>query len=261
MPSDLIPLVTVESLVEAYESATRELRIAFTHFQSAQESLNRAFTLENYSRMSLWPVANSYCSYEDFGDRSGEKILLRVKKEAWTRVVKLLNLKKYLSQVEEDKLDRQLDKPEDLPEFTMDNIIAMAEKFYAQRFTYIADAVREVYESLRPYTSYKTNSQFRLKEGVKVILPWLQNDKWNAGRISLYHSENIRRLDNLFHMLDGKIFKTYWGPLYEGLEREWEGETEYFKFKKYQNGNVHLWFKRQDLINRMNDLAGFKELE
>jgi len=34
------------------------------------------------------------------------------------------------------------------------------------------------------------------------------------------------------------------------------GETEYFKFKACKNGNLHLEFKRMDLVSKLNQLAG-----
>lgn len=34
------------------------------------------------------------------------------------------------------------------------------------------------------------------------------------------------------------------------------GETEYFKFKCYKNGNLHLEFKRSDLVDTLNQIAG-----
>jgi len=34
------------------------------------------------------------------------------------------------------------------------------------------------------------------------------------------------------------------------------GETEYFSFRLFYNGNIHLGFKRLDLVERFNAGAG-----
>jgi hypothetical protein len=34
------------------------------------------------------------------------------------------------------------------------------------------------------------------------------------------------------------------------------GETDYFRFKCYRNRNLHLEFKRPDLVERLNQMAG-----
>jgi hypothetical protein len=35
-----------------------------------------------------------------------------------------------------------------------------------------------------------------------------------------------------------------------------EGQTEYFRFRSFKNGNLHLWFLRGDLVKEMNSVAG-----
>ena len=35
-----------------------------------------------------------------------------------------------------------------------------------------------------------------------------------------------------------------------------ECETDYFRFKWFKNGNMHLTFKRMDLVAKMNQIAG-----
>lgn len=37
---------------------------------------------------------------------------------------------------------------------------------------------------------------------------------------------------------------------------EGKGETEYFRFKCYHNGNLHLEFKRPDLVQKINAIVG-----
>ncbi len=68
-------------------------------------------------------------------------------------------------------------------------------------------------------------------------------------------------MDNVFHMLDGKgIPPGYNGPLITAINQtgpEGKGQTDYFKFALYAgNGNMHLEFRRIDLVDQLNSVAG-----
>lgn len=74
-------------------------------------------------------------------------------------------------------------------------------------------------------------------------------------------------MENVFHALDGKgsISKSHRGLLVDAIEAlEWRGdgrgETELFEFRCFRNGNLHLRFKRLDLLKRFNQRAGGKRL-
>jgi hypothetical protein len=83
-------------------------------------------------------------------------------------------------------------------------------------------------------------------------------------------------MDKVFHYLDANkpFTANYNSPLIDALEsalanrREEvnpksyaQGETEYFAFKVYMNGNVHITFRRLDLVARLNAVAGKNELD
>ncbi|MEA1875793.1 MAG: DUF4942 domain-containing protein [Bacteroidota bacterium] len=57
-------------------------------------------------------------------------------------------------------------------------------------------------------------------------------------RVNSYRHKWLTALDSVMSGLDG------------------QGETEYFKFKCFKNENLHLKFKRLDLLNLFNKLAG-----
>ena len=77
-----------------------------------------------------------------------------------------------------------------------------------------------------------------------------------------YHKrDELRALDQVFHMMDGKPQpESYEGGICDavnrttGQENRWE--SDYFKGRAFKNGNLHLEFKRQDLVDRFNAVAG-----
>ena len=145
------------------------------------------------------------------------------------------------------------------PDIDEAQILAMLEGTLANTGAFIEEAVREVFEYLRPHRShYKTNTEFEI--GKRVILSWAVETKWDGGfHVNSYREQILRAVDNVFHALDGNgTIKTHRGPLIDAIEasRTGTGETDYFKFKCYRNHNLHLEFKRLDLVARLNAVAG-----
>jgi hypothetical protein len=69
----------------------------------------------------------------------------------------------------------------------------------------------------------------------------------------------------VFHILDGKLAKhlndTYQSELVDAINDNWqEGETEYFEYKGYKNGNLHLKIKRNDLVEEMARMISDNEI-
>jgi hypothetical protein len=64
----------------------------------------------------------------------------------------------------------------------------------------------------------------------------------------------------VFHILDGKPFVSahvYSSPLLNALAKNpGEGMTEYFKYRGYHKGTLHIWFRREDLVQRFNQIGG-----
>ena len=74
-----------------------------------------------------------------------------------------------------------------------------------------------------------------------------------------HREQNIRAIDNVFHALDGNgTIKTHGGPLIDAIEtaKDGTGETQYFKFRCFRNRNLHLEFKRLDVVAKLNAVAG-----
>jgi hypothetical protein len=105
----------------------------------------------------------------------------------------------------------------------------------------------------------KTNSSFRV--GRKVILCNRVERTWNGQgfRVNHYREQEIKALDGVFHLLDGKgIIRDHRGPLQKAINEcgaAGRGETDYFAFKCFKNGNPHLTMKRLDLVKELNGLA------
>ena len=67
-------------------------------------------------------------------------------------------------------------------------------------------------------------------------------------------------MDNAFHLIDGAGISKYPENAITAIENAAKNqdfaETEYFRFQWYKNGNLHIKFKRMDLVNKINQIAG-----
>lgn len=160
---------------------------------------------------------------------------------------------------EKDKLSKHLDDPESLPEVTNEEVFQMLSDMQASASSMFEDAVREVFEFLRIYgreDRLKTNQKSRFAIGKKVILHGVV--RYWTGRLSIEYGyktrDKIASVDRIFHVLDGsKVDTGYISELVDAINttEDGTGETQYFRFRACKNGNLHLEFKRPDLVHQL----------
>lgn len=252
--TDLARRKTVEELVREWNLAMHELKAGLEHIRNATEHLKAFDTCG--SGWDLYPFRH------DDTDIDFDKKQKRMKAAAWRYLVDRIELKKMASIARAKEIDKQLhERPDTLPDITMENIFGWLEAMGTQAKTFLEEAVVEVYQKLRPHRNeYKTNSAFKV--GRKVILTHRVRGCY-SGRgkfaVQYHYSDEIRALDNVFHMLDGKSLSAYRaGDLANAIEaaEAGAGETEFFRYKCYGNGNLHLEFKRMDLVQQLNSIGG-----
>ena len=183
-----------------------------------------------------------------------------MKAAAWRYLIDRIELKKLASVKRAAEIDRQINDGTNLPEITMDNLFGWLQSLDGQAKKVLEEAIVEVFEFLRPPSRhYKTNSGFKV--GKRVILCGRVEKVWSGikFRVSYHYENELRALDNVFHMLDGKPLSNHRnGDLINAIQesRCGTGKTEYFRYKCFINHNLHLEFKRMDLVQRLNEVGG-----
>lgn len=260
----IIPRRAAAEMVDAYARAQVLIADAFGKIDEAEKILHSYFPSEYKGTFSV-------LDRNDWG-KSGTDLIraveLRLRKEAWKKLVEHLEIKKTMSNKARDLLERRLDDDKDVLPITLENILMIMEGMAAQAPEYALAAILEAFEILTPgrnhWNEYKTNqTQARKRVGKKVILTFKLCEKFNGLQLNYGTAENeMMAVDKTFHLLDGKgPFEGYRGPLVDGINKcGAEGETTYFEWKGYLNGNLHLTFKRPDLVTLLNQAAGGKYL-
>ena len=263
--TDLARRSTVTQLVAAFREAENVVRVSFATIVAAEERLNHAFTLGGHNSIRIDAARGSY--HSDFSDP--DDCVARMTRTAWRVIVERLELRRVMSIKRWTELDRELDKGT-LPAITEENVYTFA-KQYADSFgAMMRESVVEVFEWLRPgrhsaAAKYKTNSQLEIPK--KVILPYIverADKRWRFDRFKVNYNrqQELTAMERVFSMLDGQgeILDTYKSALEmainESFPNDGKGETTYFRFRVFENGNMHIEFKRLDLLKQFNQIAG-----
>ena len=256
---ELIPRTSAIALVAEYQSAVREVEQAFALLQKAKQRMTLAF---GGYHDSIFSGHVSDYNLEHELERSKE--LMR--KNAWSGVFAKINIREILSVTKAEELDRQL--REELPELTEENLWASLKQLDDDMGSLLEDSAREVFDFLRPHRErYKTNSLTEV--GQKVIIESAMDKPWKNEKVtslSPYREKYIRALDNVFHLLDGQGISKYPHDLCtlikEALRRRMQScDTRYFSCNWFQNTNLHITFKRLDLVQKLNQLAGSDKIK
>lgn len=135
-------------------------------------------------------------------------------------------------------------------EVTMDNLAATFETLSANRVEMFDRGVINLFTKLDH--TFKTNPSFRLDKKIIMDGAFTQYG-WNHHRDC---QDQIRDLDRIMHMLDGKQPKNNAGDaaaiVGSARTRPATVHTDYFEFRIFQNGNLHILFKRPDLVLGIN---------
>lgn len=253
-----LPRTTLTEMVVAYRQSEADIRQAYAILVTAEQRLKAAFAEPDSYHFDLARRIERG-SYAEPGDT-----MFEIKKNAWKLLVGKMGIRSAMSIKRAGELDKQLEDGKELPEISEENIMAMMETTLGQIVPMLEEAVKEVYDWLMPNSGwfkskYKTNLKNERALGSKVILHAIDYGYSGKFKVNYHRQQNVTALDNVFAMLDGKgVVKTHYGPLTDAIcaSEDGTGSTDYFKFKCYGNNNLHLEFRRADLVDKLNAIAG-----
>lgn len=141
------------------------------------------------------------------------------------------------------------------PAFTDGNIRATFMDLHARSGEMFRRGIVNVFRYLSD--DYKTNSNEPFRIGRKVVMTWMVGPSFKRGLQIRYGmpSDKMNDIDRIIKTLDGKQFKPrdleY--AINTALEKREVFEDDYYRVKGFKNGNMHMEFKRDDLLDGLND--------
>lgn len=249
---------TATHMAREFTEATTEIARLVGALKTQTDRLDTAFrvgTEEHYSRFGI------DLGYDGHRRIDLEDMHKAMERRAWDVLVDALGIKNVMSVAKRKEFDEQLKKGE-LPPVTEQTITAILLGLAGQADQFAKEAAHEIFGILRPSGhwggQYATNNAFRV--GRRVILSWKVERSYSGGfRVHYGCEQTLTAIDGVFHLLAGMgVMRENKGPLVAAInatDATGRGETEFFRFKCYKNRNLHLEFKRLDLVKELNFLA------
>lgn len=259
----ILPHQTVHMIVENVRQAQSDLHEAFCLLQGAKERL--AACLGSGREVGyndhLW---SSTLSDYDLPRRAHE-IEAQITRRAWAYLISHMGMQHYMTEARQHELRAQLDAGQ-FPVLTVDNVLSTLEGLTTQVGGLLLEFIIEVFDWLRPSPrsrlgQLKTNKQFLVPYTV-IVGYAVEKNYHHTFRLNYHREANMRSLGNALALLDGRGVQRYPEDLVTHLKTALHSccsgqaaEVPYMTVKPYGNGNLHIKFRRRDLIDKLNHMG------
>lgn len=141
------------------------------------------------------------------------------------------------------------------PEVTRDNLTATFQRLTAESDAMFRKGVIDLFRGLD--RKFASNPAYRI--GEKLIFSRALSEHGGWSHFGNRQAE-MRDLDRVFHIVDGQPPKDHRGDaaaMVSQMSRQQLGgtvETEYFLIRTFRNCNVHVLFRRPDLVAKVNQI-------
>ena len=230
---------TLTDLINARNTALRLHRDARTLTDKAKATLDAVGTY-------LMPNSAQFRDYES-------KVGAELDCSLWRRAFDLTGFKQLMDTEAVADFDRSLHpKP---PEFTDSNIRATLIDLHGKAGEMFRRGIVNVFRYLSD--DYKTNASEPFRIGRKVVMGYMVSPAFSRGLQVGYGgaASRLNDIDRIIKTLDKKHFqpRELEYAINVALEKLEVFEDAYYRIKAFKNGNMHLEFKREDLLNGLND--------
>jgi len=251
---------TLAEMARTYQDAENEITDSVRRLESALATLEQMFGGGARRDFRL----SDQCGRVVYLDTGS--LLVEIRRSTWRALSDRLGVRSMMSVRRAQQLDHELTKANNWPPVTEDNLRTFVNGYLSALPELLTEAVSEVFDWLRPRAGtrraqYATNNAVEV--GARCILGYACDTHYGF-RLREDTSRHLTALENVVTSLDGKgqIVKGHRSALEMALyaSESRKAETEYFRARCFKNGNMHLEFKRTDLLAKFNALAGGKHL-
>jgi len=228
---------SISDMIEARDKA-------LNHIISASESLSKA--TEVLERIDGYLIPDKV-SINDVRVNVKE-ITQDLDRRSWERSFKAAGFNKIMDAKALSELRASLQQ--NPPEFNLNNIRSTFLSVASDADTIFKRGIVNVFSALS--SEYKVNSSEPFKIGKKIICNYMVS----SSRVSQYRVDQLNDLDRVFRIAAGQEYEPF--KLANEINAAWvkgeDHECELFKIRGFKKGSAHIWFKRQDLLDKVNKM-------
>jgi len=256
IPANQIPLVqlcgqrdaALQKMDEAIQCLAKGLALA----EEARDLASHAANGVAFSVVDRRQDSHYRRLFEAFSaDQSREVFRKHTDACVWIHLIDAMGMSRLMDATAKEDFHKQLQK--EVPEVNEGNVYATLASLHGDANLIFQRGLAVAFSSLDK--RFKSHDAFQL--GSRVILTNLF-DEWGSIRYGSKTKDTIADIERVLAVLDGKEPNA--GALFEEVSKSRKGwgrqqgvcETEYLRIKTYKNGNAHLWFTRDDLVQKAN---------
>lgn len=284
-PNALVPRATVAQICAGRDRALALYGEAYAALSAASEALKDAAS-ELRKAAPLRPNGYNHHSHDKQSPFIGfldvaarDDFMAEARKmvdtDVWAHIVEITDLERLMDKKAKDELRQQLLTTP--PEATVDNVFATLQGFMLSADDIFRRGIAECFSKL--------DRRFRSHDGWKIgsrVILTSAFDEWGHWNYHRNHRDTLTDIERVFLVMDGKKLPPT-GLSYgigaaqdDGKEppyirivdaidnargrgftaRQTEVVADYFTVRVFKNGNAHVWFKRDDLLQKVNKLLG-----
>lgn len=177
----------------------------------------------------------------------------------WERLILTSGIEKLMDKQAHEEFRKSLVK--DMPPVSADAVAATLEQLRMDARTIFLRGLANCFSGLD--RRFRSHDGFKI--GSRIVLTYAMD---RYGSWSRYEREvEFRDVERVFRTLDGKEHVDRYGGIIGAIEKarqvaregvKWDkavtfvAEDDYFRVRIFGNGNMHVWFKRNDLVRRAN---------
>lgn len=180
-----------------------------------------------------------------------KSMTLQTDRSMWSHIIQATDLERLMDKKARDEFRDALAK--DPPPARAENVRATLAAFMGEADTIFRRGIAVAFSQL--------DRRFKSHDGFKVGARIILTGAFSGYGGFCYHGrqdETIRDIERTFCVLDGKPHPEraagIVGQCSEQRGAQWTIEGDYFRIRKFGNGNAHLWFTRDDLVRKVNRL-------
>lgn len=182
-----------------------------------------------------------------------EAVRREMDRSFWRRAFELTNFRLMMDAEAKAQFDRDLDN--NSPEFTMGAVTETFLSLAQDADMMFRRGLVNVFKGL--CGDYKTNKKEPFRIGEKIIISHAIGDGWSGClKINWGREQMINDIDRVFKVIAGDDYmpRSLESQLNESFMKGETFEDAFYKAKAFKNGNMHLWIKRQDILDQANIL-------
>lgn len=258
MSTELVPKATIAEMVLHREKALEAFAAGQKLLLEADAAAARAARCEDSGGGFRLSEAGGYHSPGQIKHIDPVAFRKDIDRHIWYYLLEATQVRTTMGYTDLKALEDQLDK--DPPEATYENIVGTMARLFATAPDMLAKSVAEAFEHLSH--EYKTNNEYRFTK--RIIYNFAFSPHWG----SFYATEACGRmlydLEKAMLVLEGRPVTPQGEivPLVCGVVRgmfhctptpaPWCCGNAYFKVTAYKKGSLHIEFKRDDLLEKLN---------